>query len=86
MKTLAAIIDEVALEAFPGSTFSPAIKANAVGLLEEMSRKAALKALRKAILGGRPKAPSVAVEARAKEAPSTTPEMTRVPLGSNSKP
>ncbi|MBP7371241.1 MAG: hypothetical protein KA923_00270 [Opitutaceae bacterium] len=86
MKTLAAIIDEVALEAFPGSTFSPAIKANAVGLLEEMSRKAALKALRKAILGGRPKAPSVAVEARAKEAPSTTPEMTRVPLGSSSKP
>ncbi|OQB97943.1 MAG: hypothetical protein BWX86_00038 [Verrucomicrobia bacterium ADurb.Bin122] len=85
MKTLTNMIDEVALESFPGSTFSPAIKTNAVGLLEEMCRKTAVKALRKAILGGRPKTPLVATEARPKDAPCTTPDTARIPAASNSK-
>ena len=57
MKTIPEIINEVAAEFYPGTSFAPEIKNNAVAIIETDARALALKALRKAIVRYRPATP-----------------------------
>lgn len=56
MKTIPEIINEVATENYPGTTFSPEVHRNAADLLERDARTRAVRAVRKAIIQYRPPA------------------------------
>lgn len=54
MKTIPEILNEVATENYPGTTFSPEVHRSAADLLERDTRTRAIKALRKAVVQYRP--------------------------------
>jgi hypothetical protein len=54
MKTIPELIEAVAAENYPGTTFSSEVRANAAQLLERETRTRAVRALRKAIIQYRP--------------------------------
>ena len=62
MKSIPELIDAVAAENYPGTTFSSEVRANAAQLLERDTRTRAVRALRKAVIQFRPQTEKAAAK------------------------
>jgi hypothetical protein len=73
MKTIPELIDSVAAENYPGTTFSAEVRANAAQLLERETRTRAVRALRKAVIQFRPQTEKAAVKPALATVPGNQP-------------